>query len=178
MIRIVAGIDVGLSSAAAAIYGYAKGSNTPVLISTTPIKTIGEGVTKRIDVEWLWDWLVASGADIVYVERGKVRSAQGTMSDYLRACGQIEATVILAGLDEVMVPPEVWQRALGLTAMRRPLATESAKKNCSVILARELFPERADSTFKYFNSHNEAEASLIALYGAARCDLVNLQMAA
>src|SRR5277367_6684088 len=119
MIRSCIGIDVGLSSAAAAHYGYAKGSSTPRLLATTKIPTVGDGSDKHIDVEWLWDWLVKTDAENAYVERGSSRSMQGAMSNYLRACGQIEATVTLAGLHSVLVPPGVWQKAIGLTDRRR-----------------------------------------------------------
>lgn len=178
MHRICVGVDVGLSSAAAAAYGYASGRNLPALIATTDIRTLGEKAAKRIDVLWLRDWLIGTGATIAYVERGSARSMQGAMSNYLRACGQIEATVTLAGLHGVLVPPGVWQRAIGLTVRRRACTTELEKDKASVVLARELFPEHADSTFKFWNSHNEAEASEIALYGAIRNDLVSIQAAA
>ena len=178
MHRLCAGIDVGLSSAAAAVYGYANGRNIPRLIATTDIRTLGEKAAKRIDVLWLRDWLVRTGATVAYVERGSARSMQGAMSNYLRACGQIEATVTLAGLHGVLVPPGVWQRAIGLTDRRRGCATDLERDKASVVLARELFPEHADSTFKFWNSHNEAEASEIALYGAIRTELVSLRIAA
>lgn len=178
MHKICAGIDVGLSSAAAAAYGYVNGSNLPKLIATTDIRTIGEKAAKRIDVLWLRDWLVGTGATVAYVERGSARSMQGAMSNYLRACGQIEATVTLAGLHGVLVPPGVWQRAIGLTDRRRACATDLERDKASVVLARELFPERADLTFKFWNSHNEAEAAEIALYAALRLDLVSLKAAA
>lgn len=177
MTRLVVGIDVGLSSAAAAVYGYPAGRNWPGLVATTDIPTIGEDAAKRIDVEWLRDWLRASGATVAYVELGSARSMQGAMSKYLRACGQIEATVTLAGLRGVLVPPAVWQRAIGLTKMRRGRSGVD-RDHCSVALARELFPEHADSTFKHWNSHNEAEAAEIAIYGAIRNDLVQIRKAA
>lgn len=177
MIRSVIGVDVGLSSAAAAHYGYANGANLPRLLATTMIRTIGEKAAKRIDVLWLRDWLQATGATIAYVERGSARSMQGAMSNYLRACGQIEATVTLAGLHGVLVPPGVWQRAIGLTDRRRACGTDLERDKASVVLARELFPERAD-LFKFWNSHNEAESAEIALYGAIRNDLVSLKVAA
>lgn len=179
MTRIVAGVDVGLSSAAAAVYGYAEGRNWPRLISTTKIRTIGDAGGKRIDVLWFHNWLVQSGATIAYVENATAMPApgpgarrqmgMGTMARYLRACGAIETCVTLAGLHGVLVMPSVWKRALGLL---------KADKKQSVILARNLFPEHAETTFKYWASHNIAEASLLALYAAARTDLVTLKAAA
>lgn len=177
MHRICAGIDVGLSSAAAAVYGYPAGRNWPGLIATTHIRTLGDGPAKRIDGIWLRDWLQASGATVAYVERGSARSMQGAMSNYLRACGQIEMCVTLSGLHGVLVPPGIWQKSLGLTARRRGLVG-TARDKVSVVMARELFPEQADRTFKFWNSHNEADAALIALYAAVRTDLVQIRKAA
>lgn len=186
MIRVCAGIDVGLSSAAAATYGYANGSNLPRLISTYRIPTTGEGGGKRIDVRAFGEWLTGCGASIAYIENATAmpapedkdgnrrRMGAGTMARYLRACGAIEATVTLAGLDGVMCMPGVWKRALGLTKRTKGMSANQ-RKNESVVLARELFPERADTTFKVFNSHNVAEAGLIAIYAAVRTDLVRLR---
>lgn len=192
MHRLCVGVDVGLSSAAAAVYGYAGGQNVPRLITTTTIRTTGEDAAKRIDVEWFWDWLVGTGAKLAYVENATAMPSQdvdpktgkrramgaGGMARYLRAAGAIEATVTLAGLDTVRVMPGQWQRQLGLTEMRRGLTSDNERKKRSVILARQVFPEHADTTFKYFNSHNESDASLIALYAAIRTNLVSLQRTA
>lgn len=187
MTRLVVGVDVGLSSAAAAIYGYANGRNLPALIATTYIRTLGDGPGKRIDVIWFRDWLQASGAGTAYIENATAmpapgpgvrrRMGAGTMARYLRACGAIEACVTLAGLHGVMVMPGVWQRALGLTERRRGLP-DNEKKKCSVTLARELFPEQADTTFRFWNSHNLADSAGISLFGASRMDLVQIRTAA
>lgn len=163
--KLVCGIDVGLTSAAAAIYGYTNGRNIPALIKTLRIPTIGEKAAKRIDVLRFSEWLIMTGATIAYIEQGSARSGQGSMSRYLRACGQIEATVTLAGLDGVLTQPGVWKKAIGLI---------KAQKNDSVHLARKVFPEHAATTFEFLHSHNVAEASLIALYAAARLDLVSI----
>lgn len=190
MIRSCIGIDVGLASAAAAHYGYANGSRLPALLDTFRIPTIGEDGARRIDVRALGEWLIRTGADTAYVENatampdpnpdpktGKRRKmGAASMARYLRACGAIECAVTLSGLHGVLVMPAVWQRAVGLTAMRRSCVTDSAKKNCSVILARQVFPERAATTFKFLKSHNEADASLLSVYAASRLDLVSLRV--
>jgi hypothetical protein len=165
MIRRVAGIDVGLSSAHAAVYGF-SGTSIPRLLTVVEIPTTQD--EKRIDACWLGNWLDRENPDMVYVENATAMG-NGTVSGYLKAAGAIEATVMLTGIDWVPVMPSVWKRAVGLIG---------EDKKGSVRLARELFPDHADSTFKFWNSHNAAEASLIALYGAARCDLITLQNAA
>lgn len=164
MISRVCGIDVGLSSAHAAIYGYINA--IPKLLEVTEIPTTLD--EKRVDVCWLGNWLDRESPDIVYVENATAMGA-GTVSGYLKAAGAIEATVMLAGFNWVPVMPSIWKRHLGLIG---------EDKKGSVRLARELFPEYADSIFKFWNSHNAAEASLLALYGASRCDLITLQAVA
>lgn len=188
---LVCGIDVGLASAAASVYGYANGRNYPALIKTTMIRTVGEAASKRIDVHWFSEWLITSGATKAYVENATAMPAPqidpktgqrrqmgaGGMARYLRAAGAIETCAALAGLEPVLVMPGKWQAAVGLTAFRRSLPAKE-QDHASVLLARMLFPDHAATTFKFWNSHNESDSSLIALYAAARCDLVTLQAAA
>jgi hypothetical protein len=181
MIRRCAGIDVGLSSGAAAVYGFDGRSNRPALLAVTRIPTTGEGAGKRIDVWAFQRWLMQQDIDCAYIENatampaipdkfGKRRGmGAGTMARYMRAVGAIESCVTLSGIDSVLVMPGVWKKAVGL---------RKATKNESVILAREVFPEHAATTFKFLNSHNIAESALLSLYAAARCDLVSLRIAA
>lgn len=196
MIRKVLGIDVGLASASAGVYGYDGGANLPRLLGVFSIPTYGEEAAKRILATGLQRLILQHDPDAAYIENATTMPAPeqfnhktgkrerrgmgaATMGRYMRAVGAIEATVMLCGLDAVFVMPGVWQRALGLTAMRKALgpgATPNAKKNCSVTLARHVFPEHAATTFKFMNSHNLAEGALISLYGAARCDLVDLRL--
>lgn len=162
-IKTVAGIDPGKSSAAIALYGYLE-SSRPRLITTAEIPTFPDG--KRIDWFWLQDWLAKWKPDIAYIENATAMGA-GTVSSYLKAAGQIEATVSLCGVDSAYVMPADWKRALGL----------STDKHASVTLARQMFPQHAATTFKFWNSHNVAEAAGIAVYGASRCDLIRLKAA-
>jgi hypothetical protein len=155
MIRTVAGIDVGLASACIAIFRDEK-LRWVKMIPRTPDR-------KRIDVVWLHRALKDSEADIAYIENATAMGA-GTMSAYLKAAGAIEATVTLAGADSVYVMPSVWKKRFGLL---------HSDKKASVLMARKMFPKR-DAYFEFWNSHNAAESSLLALYGAERCDLVKL----
>jgi hypothetical protein len=165
MIRTCAGIDPGKSSAAVALYGYRE-SSRPRLITTAQIPTFPDG--KRIDWFWLQDWCQKWRPDIAYIENATAMG-EGTVSGYLKAAGAIEAAISLSGVDSVYVMPADWKRALGLL---------KADKKQSVILARELFPEHADTTFKFWQSHNLAESSLLALYAGIRTDLVQIRKAA
>lgn len=166
MIRTVLGCDVGLSSAALALYGYAKGGKNPRLITTAEIPTFPDG--KRINWFWLQDWLKVNPCDIAYIENATAMGA-GTVSGYLKSAGAIECCISLCGVDSVYTMPSVWKAELGLL---------KTNKNASVDLARQLFPEHAKTTFKFYYSHNLAEAACLALYGSIRTEIVQLRAAA
>jgi hypothetical protein len=155
MIRTVAGIDVGLASGCVAIFRKETLRWVSVIPRTPDLK--------RIDVLWLHRALKDSEADIAYIENATAMGA-GTMSAYLKAAGAIEATVTLAKVDSVYVMPSVWKKRFGLL---------HSDKKASVLMARKMFPKRAED-FEFWNSHDAAEASLLALYGAERCDLVKI----
>ena len=176
--RKILGIDAGLSSGAAAIYGYDGNASLPTLIAVTNLPTRGEGPSKRIDVMAFQRWIWLHEPSFAYIENANAMPAipdasghrrgmgAGTMARYLRAAGATEACVELCGVDWASVQPGVWKRALGLIG---------PNKGNSVDLARQLFPERAATWFKFKNSHNKAEACLIALYGAVRTDMIDLR---
>jgi hypothetical protein len=187
----VGGIDVGLASAAAA-FGYDGGPNKfPKVLGVFQIPTIGEGAAARIDVMALWRWIGQHDLDVVYVENATAmpsipdphtgqRRGMGaaTSARYMRACGAIEATVDLAGVNRVMIMPGVWKKKLLLVG---------PNKGQSITRAVELIPNARDflptkirkgvitDVQKY---HNHAEAILIAVYGAMRCDMIDLRAAA
>lgn len=173
----ILGIDAGLSSGAAAVYG-CDGAKPPALLAVTDLPTRGEGPAKRIDVTAFRLWLMRYDPDFGYIENANTMPAipdatgfrrgmgAGSAGRYMRAAGATESCVELCGIDWVPVQPAVWKRALGLIG---------PNKGNSVELARQLFPERASTWFKFKNSHNKAESCLIALYGAARCELVDLR---
>lgn len=171
MIKRVCGIDPGLSSGAIAFYGRLLPLQLSCRLWTAvPIPTVGDGSSKRINATLLSELLGHLRPEIAYIEDGQTMPGQasGSMGRYLRACGAIEATVELAGIQVVPVRPHVWKPAMGL---------RKATKRQSIDLARELFPTHADTTFKLQKSHNLAEAALLALYGASRCDMVRLEAA-
>lgn len=174
----ILGIDAGLSSGAAAVYGYDGNTKLPALLAITDLPTRGDDSAKRIDVTKFRMWLMRHDPDFAFVENANAMPAipdangvrrgmgAGTMARYMRAAGATEACVELCGIDWVAVQPGVWKKKLGLAG---------PNKGNSVELARMLFPERAATWFKFKKSHNLAEASLLALYGAIRCDLVQIE---
>jgi len=175
----VVGIDVGLTSAAAAIYGFKDlPRGTPTLQTVFSLPTIGEDGGKRIDVLAFQGWLREQSPDIAYIENATAMPSQpgpdghrrsmgaGTMARYLRACGAIEATVACCGVQSVLIMPAVWKRAMKLSG---------PNKQNSVDLIRGLCPERAATWFKFKKSHNLAEAALLSIYGASRVDMIELK---
>lgn len=175
----VVGIDVGLTSGAAAIYGYDGGcAGSPRLLTVFSLPTIGEDGGKRIDVPALQEWLRKHSPDIAYIENATAMPSQpdqdghrrsmgaGTMARYLRACGAIEATVACCGVQSVLIMPAVWKRAMKLSG---------PNKQNSVDLIRSLCPEHAATWFKFKKSHNLAEAALLSIYGASRVDMIELK---
>jgi len=177
----VLGVDPGLSSATAAVFGYADGAKVPEILGVLDIPTKGEGTTKRIDGQAFFDWLEKMEPDIGYVEVANTMPAipdkfgnrrgmgAGSSGRYMRAAGALENTVDLFGIDIVYVQPVTWKRSLGLIG---------EKKASSLELIRALYPAVADTWFKRQKDHNRAESCLLAIYGAARCDLISLQEAA
>lgn len=189
-VRRCLGIDVGLSSAAAAVFGYDGMSNVPKVLGVLDIPTIGDAGGKRIDVRALWAWIGQHDPDIGYIENATAMPGlpdengnrrgmgAGTMARYLRACGAIEAAVTLAGIDGVLVMPGVWKRRMGLVG---------PKKAKSIALAVSLTPSarqwlptktRKGVVTDVQKYHNRAEAVLIAIYGAYRTDMIDLRAAA
>lgn len=181
MVKRILGLDPGLSSATAAVFGYPDGSSFPAILGVLDIPTTGDGTTKRINVQAFFDWLETMNPDVAYIEvastmpsfpdQNGVRRGMGIASAgrYLRAAGALEATVELFGIDIVYVQPRTWKRAFELSG---------PDKGNSLDLIRGLFPHLADTMFKRQKDHNRAESCLLAVYGAARHDLINLRVAA
>ena len=148
------------------------------MLAVIDLPTRGEGPAKRIDVTKLSRWIMTQEPDFAYLENAMTMPAipdatghrrgmgAATMGRYMRAAGATEACVELCGVDWTSVQPVVWKRALGLVG---------PNKGNSVDLARQLFPERTATWFKFKNSHNIAEAALIAVFAASRCDLIDLK---
>jgi hypothetical protein len=177
----VLGLDPGLSTATASVFGYADCAKIPEILGVLDIPTRGDGTAKRIDVQALYDWLEKMDPSIGYIEaasampsfpdkKGK-RRGMGIASSgrYLRAAGALEATVELFGIDVVLVQPRTWKAALGLSG---------PNKRDSLDLIRSLYPDMADVWFKRQRDNHRAESCLLSIFGAARCDIISLKLAA
>lgn len=184
----VLGIDAGLSSGAAAIFGHDGSlSNFPKVLGVLDIPTTGEGAGKRIDVCAFQRWIGQHDPDIGYVENATAMPAipnkfgarrgmgAGTMARYMRAVGAIESTVMLCGMDMVPVMPAVWKRAMRLVGPDKDQSIERAVSLCSD--ARKWLPTKirkgVESDVQKY--HNRAEAILIAVYGAMRVGMIDLR---
>jgi hypothetical protein len=182
MIRRILGVDPGLASAAACVYGYDGGKNYPEILGVLDVPTINDDTEKEIDGQAFRRFILQHDPDICYMERATtmpsipdprtgMRRQMGTatMGRYFAGVGALRATVRLCDLEIVHVMPGQWKKALGLVG---------EKKRGSLELVRNLHPESADRWFKRQKDHNRGEAALIAIWGAARCDLIQLRPAA
>jgi crossover junction endodeoxyribonuclease RuvC len=175
----VLGVDPGLASATAAVFGYdGPAVGAPRLLGILDIPTKGEDAAKRIDVLEFQRWIGQHDPDVAYIENATAMPAipdqfgvrrgmgAGTMARYMRATGAIEATVALCGVDIVLTMPGQWKKKLGLTG---------PDKGKSLDLIRATFPDVADKWFKRKRDHNRAEAALLALYGSLRTDMIEIK---
>lgn len=179
MIRKVLGVDPGLATAAAAVFGYERGCNLPTILGVFDIPTKNEGPAKRINGRAFGEWVMRMSPDIAYIENAstmpappdakghRARMNAAHIGRYMRAAGAIETTVDLCGVDIVMTQPATWKRTVGLI---------TRDKNGSLDLIRALYPEVANRWFKLQKHNHRAEATLIAIHGAVRCDLISLQV--
>lgn len=173
VITRVLGVDPGSSSGAAAIFGYdGARRGTPRIIGVADIPTKGDGASKRIDVLSFQDWIMRHDPQVAYIENAMAmpdhmgRSmGTATTARYMRAVGAIEATVALCGVDIVLTMPAQWKRRMTLSG---------PNKADSLTLIRSMYPEAVESWFKLQKHHNRAEAALLSIYGASRCDMIEL----
>jgi hypothetical protein len=181
IVKSVLGLDPGLATATAAVFGYADRATIPEILGVFDIPTKGDGSAKRIDGQAFFDWLETMNPNIAYIENANTmpaipdqfghRRGMGIASAgrYMRAAGSLETVVDLFGIETVLVQPAVWKRSLGLIG---------ENKTGSLDLIRGLYPAVSDQWFKRQKDHNRAEAVCLAIYGAMRTDLISLERAA
>jgi crossover junction endodeoxyribonuclease RuvC len=142
------GIDPGLRTGAAAAIDH----NGKVL-GCVDIPADGN----KIDVislnTLLWQMIPKGDDFCITIEEVGVMPGQGISSSgrFMRAAGAIETVGILMAKKVLMVRPQAWKKALGVTS----------DKETSLALARELFPAASLARKK---DHGRAEALLIAEY--------------
>jgi hypothetical protein len=162
----IAGIDPGITGAATLLAGGGR-SNLPSLHCVDlPTREFGERriidgrAYQRILMEW--------APDFIYFENVHSFVGQGIV-----AAGVFMQNVgILHGISEcavekdhlILVPPTKWKKRFGL------LHTD---KNDARKMVVGLFPLAAHF-FERVKDHNRADSALIAIYGAERCDMLDL----
>jgi len=142
----VAGIDPGITGGLAVIHnGQLSG------VEAMPVHD-GRADGRAID-EILGEW----EPDAVYVENTHAMPKNGSQASFSLG---LNTGIVLGVIQSnefrlVRIPPITWKRKMGLIGK---------DKNASRGLARELFPNFADS-FKLVKHDGLAEAALIARYG-------------
>ncbi len=157
------------------MFGHGGVSNWPKIIDLYDFRTVGDGGGKRIDILHFFGWLQGLGEiHRAYIENAMLmpdrqgrKMGGGSGGRYMRCAGHIEATVACAGIEIVMVMPAQWKRALRLTG---------PDKRNSLDLAKELCPD-ASSWLTRKKDHNRAEAALLAVYGASRAEMIEINFA-
>lgn len=173
----ILGVDVGMGGAAA-VFGHRGGpSNFPQVLDVYDMRTVGEDGAKRIDVLHFHLWVREFMPDRAYIENAMLMPSRpgpdgarrgmgaATGGRYMRSAGHQEAAVACAGVEVTLVSPAPWKRFFGLVG---------PNKNQSIERAIELCPEAARWLSRK-KDHNRAEAILIAVYGAVRMGLVDLE---
>jgi hypothetical protein len=190
LVRRCLGVDPGIASATAAVFGYADGKNYPDILGVLDVPTKGDGAAKRIDGQAFFDWLEKLDPQIAYFENANtmpsipdkfgVRRPMGSASSgrYLRAAGALENTVDLFGIDTVFIQSTTWKRALGLIGEDKSQSIARAVELCPN--ARQWLPTktRKGVVSDVQGFHNRAESILISVYAGLRTDLISLQAAA
>jgi crossover junction endodeoxyribonuclease RuvC len=154
----VLGCDCGLAGGLAIVS--AENGAAPQLIDAIDIPTLGINAQRRVNPHAVRDFILKHSPQLAAVERAQGFPLQGRSSIFLfgRAAGVLEAVIALCNIPTVMVEPAKWKKHF-----RLPRDKEASRQ-----MALRLFPG-AHALFALRRSHNKAEAVLLALYGAQRC---------
>jgi hypothetical protein len=161
---VTIGIDGGLTGAIAVLR---NGRNDVIDIPTMALPS--GTVTRRVDARQLVQLLRASAKDpvtgfdgvFVCIEAlatggtGHGRGNAMTIGSQYRTRGALEAALDILGLQSVDITPQTWKKFYGLGGK---------EKRDSLALARDLYPDLAQTFLKRAADHNRAEAVLIAHY--------------
>jgi hypothetical protein len=163
----VAGIDPGVSGAATLLSSGGR-SNLPSLICVD-IPTTGCKADKDVDINFrgFRDLLREWSPDFLYFENVHAFIGQGVVSAgrFMRSVGILEGIAACEVAECRYVTPTKWKRRFGLLHTTKIDSRE---------MAMGLFPQAAHY-FKRSLDHNRADSALIAIYGAERCDMLDLR---
>lgn len=158
---IVVGIDPGISGALALVdhHGLRHVADMPVMPRSAGGAFVKNQVAPAALAALLAEWLSDHDKNEVHVlvESVSAMPKQGVASTFSLAltAGLIEGVLAARGYSHELVRPQVWKKAMGLTASK-----DQARARAS-----RLYPEADIHRVK---DHNRAEAILIARYGYDR----------
>jgi len=149
---IVAGIDPGMTGAAAVID----------TLAAADLHTMSWDDKNPLSVGLLAGWLNSYDVTHVAVEKAQAMPKQGVSSTfkYGVSYGKLLGMLDVIRLDTTLVVPRVWKKHYGLPA----------DKKASLELARQLWPEAAKVQLQRVKDGHRAEAALIAAWFKHRRD--------
>ncbi len=158
----VIGIDPGLSGGLA-FYSTEKLIGFPTPVDTLKFIKNGKKKTrKEMSLDRTREILIGyDGVDFqiecAYLEHVTAMPGQGVtgMFRFGQNFGQWQGILAGFGIRTVLVRPQTWKASLGLTR----------SKSTSLEMAREIWPENAEESFRLKKHDGMAEAALIAKYG-------------
>lgn len=163
---ICIGIDPGLTGAIAFVD---HRSCVVVDLPTMPLPGNGT-ITRKIDghafVQLLRRHTIPGEPVQVFVEQvgtmGGGKSGPSAQGSLMRTLGALEAVLECMRMPPQMVSPRKWKGWYGLID---PNAKDAERKRASLNKARTLYPSLHSTELRLANSHNRAEAVLIAHWG-------------
>ena len=158
----VAGIDPG-KNGAACLLSEAGRSNLPTLYCVDIPNTDEGEIDGRAYRNLLREWK----PDFLYFENVHAFVGQGVVAAgvFMRNVGILEGISVCEVDNCVRVTPKKWKSRFGLLHTDK---TDARK------MVMGLFPKTAHF-FKRVKDHNRADSALIAIYGAERCDMLDLR---
>lgn len=158
----VIGIDPGLSG------GLAFYNTDKLIVYPTPVHTLKftkngkKSTRKEMSLDSVRELLaeydgVTFQIECAYLEHVTAMPGQGVtgMFRFGQNFGQWQGILAGLGIRTVLVRPQTWKASLGLTR----------SKSTSLEMARELWPDNAEDSFRLKKHDGMAEAALIAKYG-------------
>ncbi len=162
--RVIAGIDPGLSGGLAAIL---VADGKPVFLSAIDVPLSTDGSKRQVNCDRLASWIEKWEPTEVVMENVQPMGGAGDKSRPMNgasafrfgiAVGQLRAAFQVYRIPVRLVVPRVWKAHYQLKGK----AKEEARQ-----LAIRLLPEAAHD-LRRMGDHNRAEAVLLALYQAER----------
>jgi crossover junction endodeoxyribonuclease RuvC len=160
---IVLGIDIGVTGALAAIDN--RGSASVADLPTVEVagkRTVKRAISGRGLLDLLRHYVPPGEPCLAVIEDirgGFGPGGHASLASVMHSRGVVEAVLSIARADVLIVQPQVWQRAIGMTG---------GDKAASRQLAMQKHP-LLSSMLSRVKDHNRADALHLAEYGARSC---------